>query len=88
MTARLLSGIVTQFDETVGLGEVADATDGTRYPFHCIELVDGSRTVEVGAAVRFFVMSKLGRLEAAQLHAEGVDVPNGSARRVRPSPRP
>ena len=67
MSARLLSGTVVGFDEAVGLGEVVDASDGTRYPFHCIELADGSRTVEVGATVRFFVMAKLGRLEAAQV---------------------
>ena len=27
------------------------AADGTRYPFHCIEIADGSRDIAVGAAV-------------------------------------
>jgi len=67
VSARLLSGTVTGFDEAIGLGEVTDPSDGTRYPFHCIELADGSRTVEVGASVRFYVMAKLGRLEATQV---------------------
>lgn len=67
MTARVLSGVVTSFDEAIGLGEVDDAADGTRYPFHCIEIADGSRTIAVGAAVRFTVFAKLGRLEAAQV---------------------
>lgn len=67
MTARFLSGTVSTFDEAVGLGEVTDGSDGTRYPFHCIELADGSRTVAVGTAVRFTVFAKLGRLEAAQV---------------------
>ena len=67
MTARVLIGTVSNFDDAVGLGEVTDTSDGTRYPFHCIELSDGSRTISVGAAVRFTVFAKLGRLEAAQV---------------------
>ena len=61
-----LTGTVTSFDEHVGLGEVTD-TDGTGYLFHCVEISDGSRSIDVGAAVRFTTMTKFGKLEAAGL---------------------
>lgn len=63
---RTLSGTVVEFDREVGLGEVR-ATDGTVYPFHCIVIADGSRTVEVGAAVAFELLPKLGRWEATAI---------------------
>lgn len=64
MTAR--SGRVVAFDQAVGLGEV-EAADGTRFPFHCIEIADGSRDIPVGQAVTFDVIGKLGRFEAARI---------------------
>jgi CspA family cold shock protein len=64
------AGTVTVFDAERGLGEVT-ADDGRVYPFHCVELADGTRTVEVGAAVTFTVRRKLGRLEAAAITLDG-----------------
>jgi len=59
-------GTVTTFDEPRGLGTI-DA-DGTSYPFHCTALVDGSRTVDVGAAVAFEVRpAGMGRWEATEI---------------------
>ena len=57
-------GTVVAFDAEVGLGEVERA-DGVRFPFHCIEIADGTRTIEAGAAVTFQLLCKLGRYEAA-----------------------
>jgi cold shock CspA family protein len=57
---------VVAFDGPSGLGEIAVA-DGTTIPFHCVSIADGSRTIEVGAAVRFEELRKLGRLEAARI---------------------
>ena len=54
-----------EFDRDVGLG-VIDA-GGTRYPFHCIEIADGSRAIAVGTEVGFDVLYKLGRYEAANV---------------------
>jgi CspA family cold shock protein len=54
---------VTEFDEQVGLGVITDAC-GTTYAFHCVEIADGSRTIDVGAAVEFDLLPKLGRIEA------------------------
>lgn len=61
-----LQGTVVAFDDASGLGEV-HADDGSRWPFHCIEIADGTRTIAVGAAVSFEPLPKLGRYEAARI---------------------
>ncbi|MDO8362420.1 MAG: cold shock domain-containing protein [Actinomycetota bacterium] len=60
------AGTVAAFDEAVGLGEVL-RTDGERFMFHCIELADGTRTIEVGVPVMFTLVRKFGRDEAFQV---------------------
>lgn len=62
----MLAGVVTAFDEAKGLGTVTDA-DGREYTFHCIEIADGTRTIEVGQAVRFHPLPKFGRIQAGRL---------------------
>jgi cold shock CspA family protein len=59
-------GAVTAFDESAGLGTISDA-EGAEFAFHCIEIADGSRSVEVGAEVSFDVLAKFGRWEAANI---------------------
>ena len=61
-----LSGTVVAFDREVGLGDVR-ADDGTMFGFHCVEIADGTRDIEVGSAVSFEVMSKFGRYEATRV---------------------
>jgi hypothetical protein len=57
-------GRVGAFDAEAGLGEVR-AEDDRAYPFHCVAIADGTRRVEVGAAVTFTVGPGLpGRWEA------------------------
>ncbi|HEY3485077.1 MAG TPA: hypothetical protein VGK49_06815 [Ilumatobacteraceae bacterium] len=60
------TGTVTSFDAAEGLGEIA-GDDGRVYPFQCMEIADGSRTIALGAAVTFDVLAKLGRYEAARI---------------------
>jgi CspA family cold shock protein len=61
------AGTVVDFDEHRGLGTVA-AGDGTRYPFHCTQIADGTRRIDVGAAVRFALRpGGLGRWEATAI---------------------
>jgi cold shock CspA family protein len=61
-----MDGVVAAFDERRGLGTI-DA-DGTTYPFHCTALLDGSRTVDVGANVAFEVRAAgMGRWEATEI---------------------
>ncbi|MFN8036048.1 MAG: hypothetical protein U0V73_08945 [Acidimicrobiia bacterium] len=65
--AEQLAGRVVAFDAHRGLGEI-EAGDGTRFPFHCTQVADGSRTIAVGAAVRFRRAPGLGgRWEAASI---------------------
>lgn len=59
-------GTVVAFDAAVGLGEV-ERNDGQRFPFHCIELADGTRAIEVSTAVTFGLLCKLGRYEASSV---------------------
>jgi cold shock CspA family protein len=64
---EVMTGRVAAFDERRGLGEIEGA-DGRRYPFHCTEIADGSRTIGVNAAVKFSVApGALGRWEAAAI---------------------
>jgi cold shock CspA family protein len=65
-SVQVVAGRVVGFDGDVGLGEV-ESDDGTRYRFHCIEIADGTRTIEVGTAVEFTTLAKFGRYEAAAI---------------------
>lgn len=62
----MLSGVVSAFGEREGLGEITDES-GRVWPFHCVEISDGSRTITVGAKVEFEALAKLGRFEAARI---------------------
>jgi len=63
------------FDAGTGLGQVA-TPDGCAVPFHCTEIADGSRSIEVGTAVEFSaVAGHLGRWEARRLRALGPPAP-------------
>lgn len=60
-------GRVATFDEHRGRGEI-EASDGTRYPFHCTAVADGTRTIDEGTSVTFSVApGPLGRWEAAEI---------------------
>jgi CspA family cold shock protein len=61
-----MNGHVVAFDRTVGLGEVV-TPDGTMYPFHCIEIADGTRDIALDTAVTFELLGKLGRYEAGNI---------------------
>lgn len=61
-----MDGTVADFDERRGLGTIA--ADGTSFPFHCTAVLDGTRTVEVGARVTFEVRpAGRGRWEATRI---------------------
>ncbi len=67
-----LHGTVGAYDDVVGMGTVVAASGGGReldaYPFHCTQIADGSRTIEVGTDVIFrLVPGRLGRWEAGAL---------------------
>ncbi len=71
-------GRVTAFDSGRGLGTV-EAADGTTYAFHATAITDGSRRIDVEAAVAFAVApGHRGRYEARSVSP--VSVPPSSAR--------
>lgn len=56
-----LTGTVVDFDVKVGLGTVeVAARPRLRYRFHCTQIADGTRTVEVGTRVGFVVVAAHG----------------------------
>jgi CspA family cold shock protein len=59
----MLTGRVTEFDPAAGLGRIADS-DGASYLFHCIEIVDGTRTIDIGQAVTFEPLPRFGAYQA------------------------
>jgi cold shock CspA family protein len=62
-----MGGVVAEFEEYVGLGTI-EGDDGTRYPFHCTQIADGTRTIAVGAPVTFGVMpGRMGQWEATAI---------------------
>jgi cold shock CspA family protein len=73
-----LTGRVVAFDGHEGLGEVA-ADDGTTYPFHCVAIADGTRTITVGTTVSFELAPGLpGRWEATAINAVSRSVPSAN----------
>ena len=65
-----MQGVVSHFDEAGGWGQIE--ADGRTLPFHCTQIVDGTRTILVGTAVTFEVRpGGLGRWEATAVAPAG-----------------
>lgn len=61
------SGTVTEYDAPAGLGLIT-SEDGTNYPFHCTQIADGTREIEVGRSVTFTIAAgHQGRFEATDI---------------------
>ena len=78
------AGVVISFDDAAGLGEIVDDA-GRVFAFHCVELVDGSRSVQEGRRVRFSTRPRLGRIEAASIEAASIEAADIEARPVKAS---
>ena len=62
-----MTGKVSEFDEAKGYGTVR-ADDGREFFFHCTQIADGTRTIQVGLAVAFDVVAgRVGRWEATDI---------------------
>ncbi len=59
-------GTVLEFDEAVGLGLLSD-DNGSRWPFHCVSIANGTRVIDVGARVTF-------RLKFCTVRREAVSI--------------
>ena len=62
----MLSGTVTSFDAHVGLGQIT-SSDGVIVMFHCAEIADGSRAIDIGTSVNFELLTKFSRNEASAI---------------------
>jgi len=58
-----LTGIVTAFNDAHGLGEITDSASVV-WPFHCVSIADGTRTIDVGRNVVFRAGFRVARPEA------------------------
>jgi CspA family cold shock protein len=63
-------GSIESFDEVAGLGVVRGDND-SRYPFHCTQIADGSRSIDEGVTVWFEVVAgHRGRWEASSIRRD------------------
>jgi cold shock CspA family protein len=63
----ILEGVIESFDDARGDGTLRSDEHGVFY-FHCVEILDGTRNVDVGARVRARrVVGRLGRDEAGRI---------------------
>lgn len=62
----MLTGTIASFDEGAGLGTVT-ADTGESWPFHCVSLADGSRSVAAGVRVTFEIGFRVARSEAIHI---------------------
>jgi cold shock CspA family protein len=60
------TGVVTEFSDPSGLGVITDES-GRQWPFHCVSLEDGTRTVEIGVRVSFVEGFRVARPEAVHI---------------------
>ena len=63
-----LTGPVTSFNDAHGLGEITDSASIV-WPFHCVSIADGSRTIEVGRTVMFRTGFRVARPEAVSIRS-------------------
>jgi cold shock CspA family protein len=69
-------GRVERFDADEGLGVVVDEAGGAAYPFHCVEIADGTRLIDAGERVTFRVRPGLpGAWEAASIEPQRPPAP-------------
>ena len=64
----MATGVVSEWDDHGGYGTITDDATGESHFFHCTQLLDGSRTTQVGEKVTFEVAAgRLGRWEAVEI---------------------
>jgi len=60
------TGVVSEFSDPSGLGVITDE-NGRQWPFHCVSLEDGTRSVEIGVRVSFVQGFRVARPEAVHI---------------------
>ena len=59
-------GTVREFDDEKGIGVIVGADDRS-FLFQCIEIADGSRTIDAGRAVSFRPLARFGAFQAGAI---------------------
>jgi hypothetical protein len=67
MNIAPVDAVVVEFDRDVGWGTVRVVSSGELLGFHCLDIADGSRTIDVGVEVRCRRVGRLGHWQAADL---------------------
>ncbi|MBM3718757.1 MAG: hypothetical protein FJW53_07290 [Actinobacteria bacterium] len=67
MSDDFLEGSVVSFDDPTGLGTVL-LDDGSRVPFHCVSIADGTRSIDAGTRVRVRLAFRVVRVEAVDIN--------------------
>jgi cold shock CspA family protein len=58
-----MNGMVREFDEAKGIGVIVGGDERT-FLFQCIEIADGTRTIDVGQQVSFRPLPRFGSFQA------------------------
>ena len=61
-----MQGTVREFDHEKGLGVITTG-DGRAFTFHCIEIADGTRTIDAGQMVTFRPLPRFGAFQAGAI---------------------
>jgi cold shock CspA family protein len=61
-----MDGTVREFDEERGIGVIVGA-DEQSFLFQCIEIADGTRTIDAGQAVSFRPLPRFGAFQAGAI---------------------
>ncbi len=69
MTASVVEAVVDEFDPVVGWGSVSVVGTGEVLGFHCLDIADGSRNIDVGRRVHCRRVGRLGHWQATDLSA-------------------
>ena len=65
---RTQRGSVIAFNDAIGFGDVQSNDDQRTYFFHCTQIADGTRTIDIGTTVTFrIVAGHMGRWEAVDV---------------------
>lgn len=67
MSVTPVDAVVVEFDRDVGWGALRVGSSGELLGFHCLDIADGSRTIDVGAEVRCRRVGRLGHWEATDI---------------------
>jgi hypothetical protein len=67
MTGVPLEAVIVEFDAAVGWGSVQVLSTGEVLGFHCLDIADATRTIEVDTPVNCRRVGRLGHWEAAAI---------------------